>query len=117
MNRIKELRKEKGLTQKELAKILGVTSLSVLRWENGERQVKTDRAMELADFFEVPVGYLLGYEEPDEYMQVRYMDLMDDYNDLLDELEYKESTIQKLRRQIRRLENENWKYRSGQFRR
>ena len=62
MNRLKELRKEKGLTQVELANIVNVSKITVLRWENEERQIKPDKAQQLADFFGVSVGYLLGYE-------------------------------------------------------
>ena len=61
MNRLKELRKEKKLTQKELADKINVSKITVLRWENGERQIKPDKAEKLADFFGVSVGYLLGY--------------------------------------------------------
>ena len=61
MNRLKELRKEKGLTQKGLADEIGVSKITVLRWENEERQIKIDKAQKLADYFGVSVGYLLGF--------------------------------------------------------
>ncbi|WP_238386308.1 helix-turn-helix domain-containing protein [Streptococcus sp. S784/96/1] len=62
MNRLKELRKEKKLSQKEIADILGFPLRSYQRMENGESQIKTDKAQLLADYFKVSVGYLLGYE-------------------------------------------------------
>lgn len=62
MNRLKELRQEKKLTQEELASEIGVSKITILRWENGERQIKPDKAQKLADYFGVSVGYLLGYE-------------------------------------------------------
>jgi len=62
MNRLKELRKRKQLTQEELAKKFGLSKITILRWENEERQIKPDKAKQLADYFGVPVGYLLGYE-------------------------------------------------------
>ena len=61
MNRLKELRKEKGLTQVELANIVNVSKITVLRWENEERQIKPDKAQQLADYFGVSVGYLLWF--------------------------------------------------------
>ena len=65
MNRLKELRKEKKLTQKELADKINVSKITVLRWENGERQIKPDKAQALADFFGVSIAHLLGYEDND----------------------------------------------------
>lgn len=72
MNRLKELRKEKKLTQKEMAEELEVPYRSYQRWENGEVQIKLDKAQMLADYFSVPVGYLLGYTDyknTDEYFE------------------------------------------------
>lgn len=66
MNRLKQLRKEKGLTQQELSEAIAAPARSIQRWENGESQIKTNRADELADFFGVSVGYLLGYEPESE---------------------------------------------------
>lgn len=63
MNRLKELRKEKGLTQQGLADKISVSKITVLRWENEERQIKPEKAQQLADYFGVSVGYLLGYED------------------------------------------------------
>ena len=63
MNRLKELRKEKKLTQEELAGEIGVSKITILRWENGERQIKPDKYQELACYFGVSVGYLLGYSD------------------------------------------------------
>nr|WP_230334183.1 helix-turn-helix transcriptional regulator [Streptococcus suis] len=63
MNRLKILRKEKGETQDQVAKIAGVSKRSYIYWENGERQIKPDKAQALADHFGVSVGYLLGFED------------------------------------------------------
>lgn len=62
MNRLKELRKQKGLTQQGLADEISVSKITVLRWENEERQIKPEKAQQLADYFGVSVGYLFGYE-------------------------------------------------------
>lgn len=63
MNRLKELRKEKKQTQKELAQDFGVALRTLQSWENGESQIKPDKAQQLADYFGVSVGYLLGFEQ------------------------------------------------------
>lgn len=61
MNRLKELRREKKLSQKEIADFLGVNEKTISRWEKSESTIKSDKAHKLADFFGVSVGYLLGY--------------------------------------------------------
>ena len=66
MNRLKQLRKEKGLTQQELSEAIAAPSRTIQRWENGENQIKANRASQLADYFGVSVGYLLGYEPESE---------------------------------------------------
>ncbi len=66
MNRLKELRKEKGLSQKALANELGVHYRTLQNWENGESNIKPEKAQQLADFFGVSVGYLLGYSDKEE---------------------------------------------------
>ena len=63
MNRLKELRKQKGLTQQGLADEISVSKITVLRWENEERQIKPEKAQQLADYFGVSVGYLLGFTD------------------------------------------------------
>lgn len=63
MNRLKELRKEKGLTQKNLSKEIGIPLRTIQNWENGESNIKPERAEDLADYFDVNVSYLLGYSD------------------------------------------------------
>ena len=62
MNRLKELRKEKGLTQTDLAELLEVTKLTIHNWENGVSSIKSDRLKKLCEIFDVDVPYLLGYD-------------------------------------------------------
>lgn len=63
MNRLKELRKEKNKSQKQIAELLEVNEKTISRWEKGERPIKTQKAQELAEYFGVSVGYLLGEDE------------------------------------------------------
>ena len=60
-NRLKELRKEKGLTQTDLAELLEVTKLTIHNWENGVSSIKSDRLKKLCEIFDVDAPYLLGY--------------------------------------------------------
>lgn len=57
--RIKELRENKGLTQKELAENLSVKRETVNQWENGTRDLKTEYTIKLANFFEVTCDEIL----------------------------------------------------------
>ena len=63
MNRLKELRQEKKLSQKAIAEMLAVNEKTVSRWENEESQIKPVKAKQLANYFGVGVGYLLGYSD------------------------------------------------------
>ena len=72
MNRLKELRKEKKLSQKEIAKEMSISEKTLSRWENGESQIKPEKAQQLADCFGVSVGYLLGYSEYRDSQEASY---------------------------------------------
>lgn len=61
MNNLKWLRKQKGLTQEELASELGITKRSYQRIEAEEVQIKPQKLKALADYFGVSEGYVLGY--------------------------------------------------------
>lgn len=58
--RLKQLRREKGLSQDRLADILGVKRPTVTSWEAGRRTPELEKARLAADFFGVSVDYLLG---------------------------------------------------------
>lgn len=58
--RLKELREEKGLKQSELAKILNISSSSVGMYETDRREPDDDLKLEIANYFNVSVDYLMG---------------------------------------------------------
>ena len=60
--RIKYLREQKGLTQADLAKQLGITRSSVNAWEMGISVPSTQYIVELSNIFKVSTDYLLGVE-------------------------------------------------------
>lgn len=89
MNKLQELRKSKGDTQKTLAELLGVSEMTISRWEKEkELKIKYEYTQKLADYFGVSVGYLLGYEEAktlenilkdaEEYLEMTEDDLLSD---------------------------------------
>ena len=61
--RLKELRKEKGLTQVEMAKFIGRTESNYQKLEYGTVNVPALTLEKLADFFEVSTDYLLGRDD------------------------------------------------------
>jgi len=60
MNRIRELRKRMGLTQKELAKHLQIANSTLSYWEMGKYEPDSEALMKLSRFFQVPIDYILG---------------------------------------------------------
>lgn len=63
MNKLKELRKATGFTQKSFSKEVGIPLRTLQNWENGESNIKPEKAKLLADYFNVQIPYLLGYSE------------------------------------------------------
>ena len=59
-DRIKQLREQRGFTQAELAKMLGVTRSCVNAWEMGLSMPTTQYVVALAKLFHVSADYLLG---------------------------------------------------------
>ncbi len=62
---IRAYRKQRGLTQEQLAEVLGVSVGAVYKWESGSSLPELRLIMEMADFFEVSVDALLGYRMKD----------------------------------------------------
>lgn len=61
--RLKELRKARGLTQEQLAAILGVERSSVGKYESRPVIPSADVLNKIADYFDVSIDYLLGRED------------------------------------------------------
>lgn len=79
MNRLKQLRKSKGMTQSELVKEIKVSEKTISRWEKEETLMKANKAKVLAKHFGVSVGYLLGYDSDNTFS-----DLIDKVNEWAD---------------------------------
>jgi len=60
---IRELRKEKGLTQTELASILCTTQDSISLWELGKSYPDIPTLIKIAEYFDVTTDYILGIEK------------------------------------------------------
>ena len=63
---LKELRKEKQITQEELAEKLGVSNRTVSRWETGSNMPDFDVLIELSDFYDVEIREILEGKKIEE---------------------------------------------------
>ncbi len=61
--RIKELRKERSISQDELAKALRVGRTTVTRWETGKYYPSLDEVVNISNFFNVSTDFLLGKQD------------------------------------------------------
>ena len=62
---IRSFRKRRGMTQEQLAEMLGVTTGAVHKWETGMSTPELGLIAEMADFFDVSMDILVGYEMKD----------------------------------------------------
>ena len=62
-SRLKELRVEKGLSQEELAKKVGLTHTAIGLWELNKRVPNLDAVIKIARFFKVSLDYIAGLED------------------------------------------------------
>ena len=64
--RIKQLRKKKGISQSELAEVIGVKNNTVSTWERGTRKPDFEVLNLLSDYFEVSFEYILGSSDKEK---------------------------------------------------
>jgi Predicted transcriptional regulators len=60
LKRVKDLREDHDLKQKELAEILGISQRAYSHYESGTRKIPLDVLVELADYYHCSTDYLLG---------------------------------------------------------
>ena len=67
MNKLRRVRKQKGLTIKEVAEDVGIADNTLQKYETEKREPKKETWIKLADYYDVPVAYLMGL--PDGLVQ------------------------------------------------
>lgn len=60
-----ELRKERGLSQGDIAEVLGITRQQYQLYESGKREIWLHQMIQLADFYGVTMDYIVGREADD----------------------------------------------------
>lgn len=61
--RLKDLREDKNLSQRQLAKELNTLQANIQRWEKGTADPSSANVIKIAQYFKVSAGYLLGLED------------------------------------------------------
>ena len=77
---IKKFRKQRGLTQEQLAEVMGVSVGAVHKWEAGLSVPELGLIMRLADFYDASVDVLLGYQMKDNRHDAMAKRLADCFN-------------------------------------
>ena len=62
--RIAQLRRERGMSQEELGEAMGVSRQAISKWESDAALPEVEKLIALSRLFAIPVGQLLGVEEP-----------------------------------------------------
>lgn len=68
-DRLKELRKDKGLTQKDLGDILGVGKTTISMYENGNSTPNDEIKLKICDYFDISLDYLIGKSSIKNYSE------------------------------------------------
>ena len=63
--RIKQVREEKGVSQRQLAEIVGVSAVTVLNWENGIYDPSAKDLIKLSKALDASIDYLVGNDSQD----------------------------------------------------
>lgn len=72
--RIRKLRLEQNLKQKDLAAKLGISTSSVGMYEREERQPDAETLKKIADFFNTSIDYILGNSDKRDHSELTYKD-------------------------------------------
>ena len=78
---LKELRKEKGITQEEFAEELSVSGRTVSRWETGTNMPDISLLIEIAEFFDVSIPEIINGERKSEIMNEEVKEVADKLSD------------------------------------
>lgn len=68
--KLKEIRRQKGMTAEDVAKEIGVTQAAVTNWETGSRRPNLDMLIKLTEVFGCTADELLGIERKTSEMDV-----------------------------------------------
>lgn len=96
-NFLKKLRKEKGITQEQLAEILNVSGRTVSRWETGNNMPDISILVDIADYYDISIPEIISGERKSEMMneeERKIAKTMSDYATTEKEKIFKEMKLQ-----------------------
>ena len=90
-DRLKELRKEKNMTQVQLAEALGVSKGTIAMWEIGKREPNFEMVDRLSDIFDRRIDYILGFSNDasspkltdEDYEQLGRWEVEDQFHEII----------------------------------
>ena len=99
---LKELRREKGITQEQLAEELGVSGRSISRWETGNNMPDISLLVEIAEYFDVSIPEIIKGERKSEEMKEETKEVAESMSDYAKaEKEQLVKSIRKMHLQLR----------------
>lgn len=104
--RLKDLREDLDLDQKEIAKVLGISTNQYGRYERGENDIRFEYIIKLAEYYDVSIDYIAGrtnYKNGKDGLSPEEKNVLQVYNDLTD------TEIGELRYHIKQLYSERKK--------
>ena len=78
---LKDLRKEKGITQEQLAEKLGVSGRTISRWETGNNMPDISLLVEIAEYFDVSIPEIIKGERKSEDMEAETKEVAETMSD------------------------------------
>ena len=94
---LKELRKEQGMTQEQLAEKLNVSGRTISRWETGSNMPDISLLVEIAEFFDVGIPEIINGERKSEKMNEEVKEVAEKLSDYAEK--EKETIIKNIRGQ------------------
>lgn len=83
--RIRDLRRESGMSAEELGKKLGVSRSAISNWENGNNQPNNSLLIELSKIFDCSIDFLLGNSDTRRPSNDNFQFAFSDYDKLTDD--------------------------------
>lgn len=109
-NRIKELRKSRGMNQEALASYIGVSQQTISKIERNTDSLSTDILIQLSEYFDVTTDYILGVsdEKRNTIIENKVKNRLEEYNEFVVEYgelnEYNQRAVVKIMKALKEMQ-------------